>query len=62
MSVWRLWLQLTRMVLAGRGGYKTYVYVDDMSAFKHTNFEVVHTTWVGGGDQYLTIAAEQESA
>ena len=64
-NVRRAWWELTKLVLARRGGYDLYVHVDDLSSdaqneFNDASWAAYHLDWVGGGDRYAVLSAEPE--
>jgi hypothetical protein len=64
-TVARTWWELTKLVLARRGGYDLYLRVDDLSddaqgEFNGANWAAYHLDWVGGGDRFAILSAEPE--
>jgi len=58
-NVRKTWWELTKLVLAGRGGYElNAVFNDDDEAdpWAHQRLWMpYHLDWVGGGDRYATL-------
>lgn len=66
-SVFRTWWALTKLVLAGRGGYEFNVFVSDAGLTDRTSRELsrkvlapYHLDWIGGTDRYATLAVESD--
>jgi hypothetical protein len=67
MKVFRLWLALTRLVLAGRGRYDVYLHLDDDAVSDDTAHEINRLNWVpwradwvGGEDRFVSIVGTPE--
>jgi hypothetical protein len=64
-NVWRLWWELTKLVLTGRGGYSVGVLLDlpdELSDVVNRNdYGVTCLHWVGGEDRFVVLNAEPES-
>lgn len=70
MNVFRLWVALTRMVLAGRGGYAIGAVIwnphdprdPHVAAVGYAaNWQVVDLDWVGGGDRFAVLSCEPDA-
>lgn len=60
-TVARLWWELTKMVLSGRGGYEAGAVVEevaDAAALDGIHLGVTECHWVGGEDRYATLVIE----
>lgn len=69
MNVFKLWVALTRMVLAGRGGYPIGAVIhnsydlDDphVDAVQYAaNWQVVDLDWADGEDRFAVLSCEPD--
>jgi len=63
MTAWnvrRTWWELTKLVLAGRGGWEMngvfhLVAEDTADTLQARNWRPYHIDWIGGDDRYATL-------
>jgi hypothetical protein len=69
VNAFRLWIELTKMVLSGRGGYSVQTVLNNpydwkdqhVRAVEVVSWHVANLDWVGGEDRFTVLVCEPES-
>lgn len=64
-NVFRLWWELTKLVLQWRGGYKVSVLLSDLpdevsDVIDRSTWRFVYVDWIGDDDRFAVLHAEAE--